>query len=313
MIDRRSFLLLISTLTAARRMFGQAPRSSIRLREYNHVTLKVSDPKRSMNFYQGLFGLTALNRDDGGGRLQIGAGPQYLGLSASDRSGSARMDHFSFGVENFDHEQILEALTTHGLKNTATPGPMTMTVAADVPEISIQDGDGVRFQLVDANFRRSQSSDSSSRGVLPARRLSHLTLFSPNPSLSTAFYRDVFGAGIRSYQGPIAPAIAIGPGVEFLMFTGATQVNHFCVTVDQFGPERVVRALESYGIKPRANNDGPTVPMRHYISLRGENRGGAKDGTPELYFTDPDGIRVQIQDVSYCGGAGFLGNLCPQP
>ena len=29
--------------------------------------------------------------------------------------------------------------------------------------------------------------------------------------------------------------------------------------------------------------------MRHYISMRMENRGGAKEGTPELYFTDPDG------------------------
>jgi hypothetical protein len=31
-----------------------------------------------------------------------------------------------------------------------------------------------------------------------------------------------------------------------------------------------------------------------------------------LYFTDPDGIRVQLQDVKYCGGSGFLGDVCPQ-
>ena len=30
----------------------------------------------------------------------------------------------------------------------------------------------------------------------------------------------------------------------------------------------------------------------------------------ELMFNDPDGIPVQIQDVSYCGGSGVLGNLC---
>ena len=28
-----------------------------------------------------------------------------------------------------------------------------------------------------------------------------------------------------------------------------------------------------------------------------EDRGGAKEGTPELYFTDPDGILIQLQDV----------------
>jgi hypothetical protein len=41
------------------------------------------------------------------------------------------------------------------------------------------------------------------------------------------------------------------------------------------------------------------------------NRGGAEGGTPELYFTDPDGLAIQIQDVTYCGGGGFLGELCP--
>jgi hypothetical protein len=29
----------------------------------------------------------------------------------------------------------------------------------------------------------------------------------------------------------------------------------------------------------------------------------------ELYFTDPDNIRIQLQDVSYCGGSGRLGQI----
>ena len=48
----------------------------------------------------------------------------------------------------------------------------------------------------------------------------------------------------------------------------------------------------------------------HYVTLRMENRGGAPGGTPELYFTDPDGILLQLQDVRYCGGAGKLGEVC---
>jgi hypothetical protein len=44
--------------------------------------------------------------------------------------------------------------------------------------------------------------------------------------------------------------------------------------------------------------------------VRGEADGGAKEGTPELYLGDPDGIVVQLQDPSYCGGAGVLGNVC---
>jgi hypothetical protein len=33
--------------------------------------------------------------------------------------------------------------------------------------------------------------------------------------------------------------------------------------------------------------------------------------TEELYFTDPDGIRVQLQDVKYKGGSGVLGDKDP--
>jgi hypothetical protein len=34
--------------------------------------------------------------------------------------------------------------------------------------------------------------------------------------------------------------------------------------------------------------------------------------TKELYFTDPDGVRVQLQDVRYIGGTGVLGDQPPR-
>jgi hypothetical protein len=44
--------------------------------------------------------------------------------------------------------------------------------------------------------------------------------------------------------------------------------------------------------------------------MRMADRGGAQEKTPELYFTDPDGLVIQLQDVKYFGGAGVLGNIC---
>ena len=35
-----------------------------------------------------------------------------------------------------------------------------------------------------------------------------------------------------------------------------------------------------------------------------------RDGVPQVYCNDPDGLRVQLQDVSFCGGLGALGNEC---
>jgi hypothetical protein len=88
-------------------------------------------------------------------------------------------------------------------------------------------------------------------------------------------------------------------------------INHACLSLQNFNLEQIQKALESYGIKPRESQTGAVPPLRPYVSLRMENRGGAKEGTPELYFTDPDGIPIQLQDVSYCGGGGYLGNTCP--
>ena len=112
--------------------------------------------------------------------------------------------------------------------------------------------------------------------------------------------------------------MGVGDGVQFLMFAGgganspsaSGRINHLCMSVDNFKPDVVIKALESYGIKPRGSAQGPSGPLVHYINMRMENRGGAKEGTPELYFTDPDGLAIQLQDVKYCGGAGFLGDVC---
>ena len=43
--------------------------------------------------------------------------------------------------------------------------------------------------------------------------------------------------------------------------------------------------------------------------MRMPNRGGDPNGTPELYFSDPNGILLQVQDSKYNGGSGYLGNV----
>ena len=161
--------------------------------------------------------------------------------------------------------------------------------------------------------------------MLAVRDLSHFTIVSTDAQRSNTFYQNLFGFSIRSYQGPTAPTLAVGPTVQFLMFTGGgaparggapaapprrASINHACMSMDAFKPDDVVKALESYGLKPRESAQGPVGPMRHYVSMRMENRGGAPEGTPELYFTDPDGLLIQLQDAKYCGGSGYLGDVC---
>jgi catechol 2,3-dioxygenase-like lactoylglutathione lyase family enzyme len=100
-----------------------------------------------------------------------------------------------------------------------------------------------------------------------------------------------------------APPGGRGPGAS------AAGIDHACLSMAGFNPEKVTQTLVGYGLK-KQEGQGRT-PLVTYISLRMPERGGAEGGTPELYFTDPDGLAIQLQDVTYCGGGGFLGELCP--
>jgi catechol 2,3-dioxygenase-like lactoylglutathione lyase family enzyme len=200
------------------------------------------------------------------------------------------------------------------------------------PDLLFGDPDGIVCQLQDQRYCGGSGplgnvcavETSPQKGLIALKDLSHLTIFSTDAARSNKFYQDLFGLSIRSFQGPTAPTLAVGPTVQFLMFTGGgaargaapaapprpASINHGCFSLDGFKTDAVIKSLESFGIKPREGTTGPVGPLRHYISMRMENRGGAPEGTPELYFTDPDGLLMQLQDTTYCGGGGVLGSAC---
>jgi catechol 2,3-dioxygenase-like lactoylglutathione lyase family enzyme len=339
-IDRRGFLASLPALAMAPRLAAaQGAKPQIRTRGINHVKLIVADMKRSTDFYQGLFGAPVQARSSSEVALRIGSGPQHLALAA-DADANPAIESYCLGVENFDADQILKALAEHGVTRSDYRGARTVQVATrgDRTDIYLNDPDELIVQLQDVSYcggsgRLGAScgavEPSSKKGLIALRGYSHITVFSGDAARSNDFYKDLFGLGIRSYQGPTAPTLAVGPTVEFLMFTGGAagrgastgsgpapaprkaSINHFCMSLESFNADAIIKTLESYGIRPRESQTGPVGPMRHYISMRMENRGGAKEGTPELYFTDPDGILVQLQDVKYCGGSGVLGDVCP--
>jgi catechol 2,3-dioxygenase-like lactoylglutathione lyase family enzyme len=336
-IDRRGFLVSLPALMMAPRAIAQTDNAPIKLRSFNHVNLTVSDLKHSVDFYQGLFGMPVQGRTGSTGvQLRIGSGPQHLALSSGDSGATPKIDHYCLSVDAFNVDRIVKTLAAHGVTRSDERGAMKVLVSmrADTPQVYIGDPDGIALQLQDVSYCGGTGSLgavcapaelSPKKGLISLKGYSHCTVFAADASRSNAFYQQLFGMSIRSYQGPTAPTLAVGPGVEFLMFAGGgagrggataapprpAGINHFCFNLEGFNPDQILKTLESYGIKPRENQNGPVGSMRSYVSLRMENRGGAKEGTPELYFTDPDGILVQLQDVSYCGGSGFLGNVCP--
>jgi len=127
----------------------------------------------------------------------------------------------------------------------------------------------------------------------PVKQLNHVSIFVPDVKKSTQFYQDLLGMPVLTHQDP---GINLNAGAGFLGIYPAPQnatqgsINHLCLAVENFDADKVLKTLTDRGTRAR-------------IRQRGD--------TKELYLTDPDGISVQLQDASYVGGTGLLGNKKP--
>ena len=127
--------------------------------------------------------------------------------------------------------------------------------------------------------------------ALEAATLNHASLIVSDLDRSVAFYQRVFGLAVKSRQ---TGGVNLAVGDAFLgIYQGGLNatphINHFCFGLRNFDPARTVAALEAAG-------------------LAAESR--ERDGVTQVYCADPDNLRVQLQDVSFCGGVGPLGNEC---
>jgi catechol 2,3-dioxygenase-like lactoylglutathione lyase family enzyme len=126
------------------------------------------------------------------------------------------------------------------------------------------------------------------------QQLNHVTIFVRDVQKSVRFYQELLGLTVLTEQ---SPGINLQTGTGFLGIYPSPQtaassnntgsINHFCLGMKDFDADAVLKQLTDRGLQ--AN-----------IRLRGD--------TKELYFNDPDNVRVQLQDATYKGGTGVLGN-----
>jgi catechol 2,3-dioxygenase-like lactoylglutathione lyase family enzyme len=390
-LSRRTFLAALPALAAVPRaalggVQAQSTAAPFHALGLSQLTLTVSDIKRSLDFYQGLFGMPIQARQGSSVFLRIGAGPKFLALKQAAAGERPSISALGFAVEKFDVTSALRTLGAHGVMpaeaSATKPGPMqslVVTRKADLGgspdgtrDLFVADPSGVVFQMHDPSYCGGsgalgntcrQVEASPKKGLMAVKEMSHFTINANSPQ-TVPFYQELFGFTPQAYQAT-TPAWGVGDGVHFLMFTGnaggptraggagapggapraggpggpggpgapggrggrgaaapggppgggrggapRAGIDHACMSMDAFDPAKVTQLLVDYGLKKQEGQGRD--PLVTYISLRMPNRGGAEGGTPELYFTDPDGLAIQLQDVTYCGGGGFLGEVCPQ-
>jgi catechol 2,3-dioxygenase-like lactoylglutathione lyase family enzyme len=99
----------------------------IRIREIDHVVLRVSDPDAMLRFYCDVLGCVVERRQDAIGLIQLRAGRSLIDLvpvhGPLGRAGGAapgpqgrNMDHFCLRVEPFDEAGIRAQLATQGVR-----------------------------------------------------------------------------------------------------------------------------------------------------------------------------------------------------
>jgi catechol 2,3-dioxygenase-like lactoylglutathione lyase family enzyme len=128
----------------------------IRVREIDHVVLRVADLDASLAFYAGLLGCTVARRRDDLGLVQLRAGRSLIDLVPIDgplgRAGGAapakegrNLDHFCLRVEPFDETAIRDELGAAGFAvgDTAT----RFGAEGSGPSIYVVDPDGNTVEL----------------------------------------------------------------------------------------------------------------------------------------------------------------------
>lgn len=128
----------------------------IRIREIDHIVLRVVDPDRMIRFYCDALGCTVERRQEEIGLVQLRAGRSLIDLVPVDgklgRMGGRapgkegrNVDHFCVRVEPFDEG----AIRTHLQACGASPGPVEQRFGAEGtgPSIYVADPEGNVVEL----------------------------------------------------------------------------------------------------------------------------------------------------------------------
>lgn len=346
MMNRRQLFLALSLLPLASVGFAQsaADAPQITTTGLHSFGLRVSDVARSVEFYQGLFGSPIVGRIGEKVVLQVGDGPAYYTIAPTRPGEQPNIAYFGLAVPGANRYALQNTLSAHGFRRTVDsmqasratalnramhswlermPGDND-TMLADNHELFFADRDGITVQLTsprDCGMGDDPCSPepAPTPGLIKLREINHMTSFVSNYQLSNALYQKLFGFEYQAYQGNF-PLLGVGEGTtHFLMFVGGTQpeptqpgrIDHASLNIENFSVESVLQTLTDYGLTPR--QEGQNGPLQHWVSVRMPDRGGASpNGTPEVYFSDPDGISIQLQHHTYCGGGNEFGGDCGQ-
>jgi catechol 2,3-dioxygenase-like lactoylglutathione lyase family enzyme len=129
---------------------------AVRIREIDHIVLRVRDLDAMIRFYCAVLGCSVERRQDDIGLVQLRAGGAMVDLvpvdsklgragGAAPGAGGRNVDHFCFRVEPFDEAAIRLHLQSHGV--SAGPVESRYGAQGEGPSIYLQDPEHNTIEL----------------------------------------------------------------------------------------------------------------------------------------------------------------------
>ncbi len=294
----------------------------VKVSTLNHVSFGCVDLPATVAWYEKVLGVPRhAFQDYAGGQTVLRVGidpPAYMALTErapeSPGGSATRRPHFCWGVPDFNVHRILAALA-----EMRAPARSVLREGTTINGVNFDGPDGAPLQFnpeiaCGGLGFLGEVCDTSAAAVrrpsdpppIQVRTLNHIKYVVTDLERALEWYQRLTDMRVVTYQepargprtagydGPPIPVLQIGAGPQHLaLVEGAGRDAfhlHVGLGVEGFDPDRVMDALG-----------------QHDVSARVRMRGGA---TPEILVDAPDGVRIQLQDITYCGGGGRLGNAC---
>src|SRR3989449_7457845 len=159
-VPRRHFLIALAAglwgprapmaQLQSKRQVSQLP---VRVSTLNHVSVGCADLRSTVQWYGRVFGMPVhAFQDYGGGQtvLRIGDGPAYMALSQRNPNSigqqPSRRPHFCWGVEDFNVDRILRALS-----EMQAPAQAVLREGKTINGVNFDDPDGFPLQFNPVN------------------------------------------------------------------------------------------------------------------------------------------------------------------
>lgn len=304
---------LLLSVVAVRPLSGQTtPASSAvaPVRSINHLQFRVSDPRKSFEFYMKLFGGHLIDTSPNGWTMMVADTKQWLSFGKVQPGSNAKpgtLDHAAIGIDlPKNAETLRQALTaafpSGNVHSPGKPGDLTYDRS-----IYVSDPDGFSLQLIsrkdDGHLPRADKTPAASRapakGFVRFRGLNHLSLTVTNREATRDFYAKLLGTTVRDQnRGQInitLPGAGATPGagawISLLLVRAQSPVppgnlHHLGVGIDYPSDIPGIDALRAR-LKAAFPESKVYSPGEPSPSMEANyNR--------SIYVIDPDGVSLQL-------------------